>query len=392
MDLESLNLLRSPAGALALARAVELAPTDATFLSCFNRLEKSCGGALARAALQTALLRRRAAAKFSLADRMFFEREALEQSTAEPVARHRAARFAGVGLVADLCCGLGGDAVALAGRGPVLAVDRDPLRLALARLNVQAHGLTDRVAWSEADVLAADLSAAEGAFLDPDRRVGGRRQLSLDACEPPLGEVLSRLPPNLPFGAKLAPGVPLDELRRFDAEAEFVSLNGELKECALWFGPLRTAARRATLLPGGHTLWCEVGERGPVTTTINPRAYLFDPDPAILRAGLVRDLAERIGARQLDAEIAYLTGDAPTETPFARRFAVEADMPFHLRNLQAWLRERRVGRVQVMRRGSPIDPEELVRKLKLRGDEARTLVLTRVQGRPWALVVRAYGA
>jgi hypothetical protein len=204
MNLENLESLQTSAGQAALARAMELAPDESTFLSCFNRLSKSYPDDLARSALETALLRRRAREKFALADRMFFTREALEQSTGELVARHRARRFADFGLVGDFCCGVGGDAIALAGRGPIIAVDRDPLRLRLARLNLEVHGLAEKAEFLLADVLVDALPEVEAVFVDPDRRVVGRRRLSINECQPSLEALLPRLRSNLPAAVKLA--------------------------------------------------------------------------------------------------------------------------------------------------------------------------------------------
>jgi hypothetical protein len=386
MDLEGLERLFQPDGAAALEEAVRLEPDEPSYLSCHNRLSRRYPGVIARAALETALLRRRAAGKFTRAQRMYFCREALEQASGEPAARHRAGRFAGLGRVADLCCGLGGDAIALAGRGPVLAVDLDPLRLRLCELNLTVYEVRERARLVAADVLKVDLAGVEAVFVDPDRRVEGRRQLSLAACRPALSDVLARLPAGLGVAAKLAPGVPWTELTPLGGEAEFVSVAGELKECVLWRGPFRTAARRATLLPSGATLTAEAPAPSPGCGP--PTRFLYDPDPAVVRAGLVTDLAVRLDARQLDPHIAYLSSEQRIETPFARVHTVEDAMPFHLGRLRDHLRQRRVGQVQVQRRGSPVDPDELVRKLRLAGDERRTLILTQVQGRPWVLIAR----
>jgi hypothetical protein len=384
LNLDDLERLMTPAGRAALAEADALGPDEKTFLGHFGRLSKRHEPATARAALATAILRRRAAAKFSRAAEMFFEREALEQSSGEAVARHRARRMigAGVGRVADLCCGLGGDAIALSERAEVVAVDLDPLRLRLCELNLGAYGRRARLI--EADALAVDLSAVDAVFVDPDRRVG-RRQVLTSACQPPLDELWRRLPAGVPACAKLAPGVPWAEVAALGGEAEFVSLAGELKECALWLGPYRSAARRATVLPSGACLAAD--EPAPSPGCAAPGRYLYDPDPAVIRAGLVTDLARSLGAWQLDDQIAYLSGDAVLQTPFARTYLIEESLPFHLGRLRDLLRARGVGSVSVQRRGSAVEPEELVRKLKLRGDGSRTLVLTRLQGRPWALVV-----
>src|SRR5262249_19534539 len=133
MDEVTFRALLTPAGQEVLARAAALRPTEAGFLAAFETLRKRHPPALAKAALETVLLRKKARAKFALADRMYFTREALEQASGAAVSRHRAGRFAAYPAVLDLCCGIGADTIALAAAGcRVTAVDSDPLRLAMA--------------------------------------------------------------------------------------------------------------------------------------------------------------------------------------------------------------------------------------------------------------------
>jgi SAM-dependent methyltransferase len=385
MDLPTLRELLAPAGRAALADAAALAPTEAGFLGAFEKLRKRHPPALAKAALETVLLRHKARARFSTADRMYFTREALEQASGEVVSRYRAGRFGSYPAVLDLCCGIGADAIQLALAGcRVEAVDSDPLRLATAEANAAACGVGDRIRFHEADVLAAPLPAADAAFADPSRREGRRRFLDPDRYQPPLGDLLARLPPRFPVGVKIAPGVAWSDLGRFDAEVEFVSAGGELKECVLWFGPLRTAARRATVLPGAESLSAEAAADDPPPS--EPRGYVFDPDPAVIRAGLTGLLAAQLGAAAVDWGVALLTGPAPVRSPFAACYRVEHAAPFHLGKLRDYLRERRVGRVTALKRASELDVDEVTRKLKLDGPEHRVVILTRSGGRPWVIV------
>jgi SAM-dependent methyltransferase len=391
MDLATFHDLLAPAGQAALAAAVALAPTEQSFLADFRRLSKQFPADLARAALETAALRAKARAKFTRADAMYFTREALGQATGEAVARYRAGRFAGFPLVGDFCCGLGGDTVALAEQAPVVAVDADPLRLALAAANAAAYGVRERVTFCSGDLLAMPLPDVPAAFLDPDRRAGGRRHVAPRHYRPPPDAVRARLPADFPLGVKVAPAVARDELAAYDAEVELISLGGELKECVLWFGPLRTAARRATVLLVGATLTSRERERPEDQTSVahapgSPRQFLYDPDPAVTRAGLIAELAEQLGADQLDPELAFLTSDTLTATPFARAYRIEEALPFQAKRLAALLRARGVGTVTVLKRGSAVDPAALVRQLKLKGEKHRVVVLTRVAGEPYALV------
>jgi SAM-dependent methyltransferase len=380
MDLTSFRQLLTPAGEAALAEAAALAPTEAGFLASFGALRKRHPEVLARAALEAAILRAKARAKFSAADRMFFTREALEQATGEVVARHRAARLAPFGTVADLCCGIGGDALALAAAGAsVLAVDSDPLRVALAEANAAALGVADRVRCVVGDARTVSLPEVRAAFADSARRAGGRRYLDPEDYSPPLSAIRGRFPADFPLAVKAAPGVSWSGLRAAEAEVEFVSLAGELKECVLWFAPLRTVARRATVLPSGDSLIAEVPQEPRPVEPVG--AFLYDPDPAVTRAGLVHDLAERLDASPIDDQVQVLTSAGHTATPFATAFAVEHAAPFHARFLRDYLRQRRVGRVTVIKRGSPADADDLLPRLKLGGPGHRTVFLARADGR-----------
>jgi len=394
MELDSVNLLRSADGQQALQDAEALQPREADFLRNFTLLRRAYSPDLARVALETAILRREAAGKFSQAGRMFFTRQALEQASGETIAAYRAQRYQGFERLADLACSIGADSLALAQHAPTLGVDLDPLRLQMARLNLETLQ-PGRAVFVQADLTAAlpiSASSHSGLFFDPARREGERRIYSVNAYHPPLSIIQNWLPRFPALGVKISPGVDLGELHDYPAEIEFISMNGELKEAVLWFGPLRSAGRRATLLPGGTSLSAGTPDRlGDDQETERPlpvgepRAYLYEPDAAVLRAGLVRLLGAQIEAVQLDPDIAYLTADQAHATPFARRWAVEVWFPFQLKRLRAALRERGVSRVTVKKRGSPIGPEKLIGDLRLPQDasgQGRVLFLTHLRGKP----------
>jgi hypothetical protein len=385
VNLKSFELLLSPSGRSALTAAAALSPTESTFLGCFDRLRKHFPPELAKAALETSILRAKAAGKFSRAAEMFFTREALEQSSGEPVARHRAERFRPYGTVGDFCCGIGGDAIGLAATGVrVVAVDRDPLRLRMAECNIAANGLSGQATFVLRDLLTDPIPEVEAAFADPGRRTGDRRVLRLADYQPPPSAVLARLSNGTAVAFKLAPAIAWEELNPFGGEVEFVSLGGELKECVLWLGRLATTRRRATVLPGGASLAADTTDPPPPLS--GPRQFLFDPDPSVTRAGLVTNLGNRLAANMLDPELAFLTSDQGTPTPFATCYEIEAAMPFQVGRLAEALKARGVGRVTVVKRGSAIPPDELVKKWKLTGNEHRIVILTRSAGRPIGMI------
>ena len=375
-----------------MQEAARLLPREADFLRHFDSLSRTFPAELARAALEVAILRREAVSKFPAAEWMYFTRAALEQATAYEVAAYRARRYTGYRRLLDLGCSIGGDTLALAGIAPTIGVDLNPVRVGMARANLAALGLGDRTNFIQADLtspLPFSADSDTGVFFDPARRSGEQRIFSVRDYQPPLSVLEDWLPGYPATGVKISPGVRLDEVTRYSAEIEFISLRGELKEAALWFGPLRTARRRATLLPDGQSLYAVEDPRDSLTMLplSPPRRFLYEPDPAILRAGLVQTLGEQLDAAQLDPDIAYLTTDQRIETPFARSWQVEAWFPFGLKRLRAALRQRSVTDVVVKKRGSPLQPEALIREMRLKprernGPVERVIFLTHLRGQP----------
>ncbi len=388
MKLEDFRSLLSPLGQRALESAAAMEPREEDFLADLQMLAKRYPRELARSALETAILRREARAKFPQADQMYFTREALEQASSWKVSSHRSERYKGFARLLDLGCSIGGDTIALSKVAPTMGMDHDSLRLAMAQANTNALNL-------HVDFIRADLSSpfplspnpSTALFFDPARRTDGRRAFSVQEYSPPLSVIEDWLPRFPALGAKISPGVDLAELSTYNAEIEFISLNGELKEAVLWFGPLKTAERRATLLPDPHTLTAETQPELPLS---EPRAFLYEPDPAILRAGLVAAVGAQLDAAQLDREIAYLTSDSRMDTPFARVWEIEDWLPFQLKRLRTHLRERNIGKVTVKKRGSPLEPEELIQDLRLEGDEERVIVLTQMRSAPIVLICKPF--
>jgi THUMP domain-like/RNA cap guanine-N2 methyltransferase len=336
-------------------------------------------------------LRLRARVKFSRALDMYFTRAGLEQASAEVIAGHRSARYAGAEMVADLCCGIGGDLVALAAGRSALAVDADPLHLRMARANAGVYGVAAGVTAEVADVREVSLGGVagpglaergvDGVFIDPARRAGGRRLRPGDS-EPPLEWCLGLARAVPKVGIKAAPGLARQAVPA-GWELEFIAVGRDLKEAVAWSPALATAATRATVLPGGHSL--TPGQGGPVPVR-PPGAYLLDPSPAVTRAGLVTDLALLAGAWKIDEKIAFLSADIPVRTPFARTLRVIDSAPWDQRRLPARLRALDIGAADIRRRGLAGDVDSLHRRLRLAGSRRATVVMTRVRDRPWGLV------
>ncbi len=382
-DLDAFAFLLTPDGQEVLASLRDHAPGEE--LATATRLRRTLPAPVVSAAIGQAGLRRRAVPKFGEdAHRMYFTPDGVEQATRAVVAAHRADRMRSLGVrrLADLCGGIGGDAIALARAGiEVVAVDRSPLTCAVARANADALGLADRVEVRCADVADVDTGGFDAVFVDPARRGGRGRVFDPRGYSPPLAWAVAAAG-RVPHAAvKVAPGVPHDAVPP-DAEAEWVSDRGDVKEAVLWFGT-RPGGRTATLLPGGATL----AGRGLPDPPAGPvRRYLYEPDGAVIRAHLVAEAARAVDGTLIDETIAYLTSDALRPTPFATAYEITDALPFNLKRLKALLRERAVGRLTVKKRGSAVEPEEVRRRVRPRGPNAATVLLTRVGGAPSMLI------
>ncbi|MBJ7905496.1 methyltransferase domain-containing protein [Streptomyces sp. DSM 110735] len=386
-QLSSFHALRTDEGRALLDEVRGTAPADE--LAVATRLRRTHPVELVSAALGQARLRQRAAAKFGAedAERMFFTPNGVEQSTRTSVAAYRAERMRALGVtsVADLCCGIGGDALALARAGVrVLAVDRDPLTAAVARANAEALGLDDLIEVREADVTEVDTAGYDAVFVDPARRGGRGRIFDPEAYSPPLSWAVAAARTAPRAALKIAPGIPHEAVPA-EAEAEWISDAGDVKEAVLWFGTGAPGGVRATLLPGPRTL----EGRGLPDPAVRPVGrYLYEPDGAAIRAHLVAEVAEAVDGGLLDETIAYITSDTLRPTPYATAYEITDQLPFNLKKLKALLRERQVGTLTVKKRGSAVEPEELRRKVKPQGPHSATVFLTRVAGAPTMLIGR----
>jgi len=354
---------------------------------------------LVNAVLTQVRLRARAREKFGpLADRLFYTPDGLEQATRAPLAAHRARRVAervdrDAAPVADLCCGIGADLLALAGAGlPVEGVDQDPLTVAVAEANIAAAGLAGRARVRLGDATEVRTAEYAAVFCDPARR--GRHGRVFDPrAYSPAWDTVVELARTAPAGCvKAAPGLPHESIPE-GAAAEWISVDREVKETALWFGTLAegVAPRRATLLrtrpDTGEVEVTTLTGRGLAAPPVSrPLRYLYEPDGAVVRSHLVAEAAAAVDGALLDPAIAYLTSDSLVRTPLCQVYEVREVMPFSLKRLRAALRERGVGTVTIKKRGSAVDVERLRRDLRLSGPESAVVVLTRFGSRPYCLL------
>jgi hypothetical protein len=349
------------------------------------------------AALRLVEARRRGAAKFARAGRMWLDTLGVEQATAEAVARHKAKRF-GSALVVDLCAGIGGDSLAIAADpgAEVLAVDSDAGMCRRCRWNARVYAVDDRITAIQARAERFAIPTGALVHVDPDRRAGsgsGRRARArlIEDYAPGLDFLLSlSAGPAARGGAiKLSPAS--DFASHFDEpglEIELISFSGECKEATVWFGALATCGRRATRLPEGLSWTERDGSGSALVPVVAPQCWIFDPDPALLRAGLLDGFAAAHRLCRCAAGIDYLTGPSRVESPFLAAFAVEDILPLDMKTLARVVGAQQLGPLEIKTRGVSLRPETVRARLRPPGPNPATLLLLGGEGPARAVLAR----
>ena len=356
----------------ALARFVPECATASDALQVGTRLRKHYAAEQARLLGELWELRMRGATKFSQASRMFFHRRGLEQATDEKIASYKASRFAPVtGPVIDLCCGIGGDSIYLARQKEGLTVvDLDSVTARFAVANARLdHDLPIQPICK--DVRDVPLDSFAAWHIDPDRRPGERRHSDPTRCDPPLMDFL-QLPGRSGNGAiKLAPAAEVDWLLQRGVELEWIGHDRECQQLVAWFGELaqHPGKRTATWIQGDHAeSYVEASPGSGVRRSDQLLAYLFEPLPCLLAAGLDQDLAQQQELRDFTGRVAYYTSEHHPSSSWGTTFRVIEDQVFRPKLLKQRLLALGAQVGEVKKRGVPIDPALVQRQCrKVRG-------------------------
>lgn len=354
-----------------------------------KQLRKTYADNLVRAALTLSELRQRAAKKFSQADKMWFDRKGLEQSTTEHVANYKAKRFSGT--ISDYCCGIGSDAIALSHKGDLLAVDLQPAACLRTEWNAKIYQ-------TSLETITADVTAFKHrgglVHIDPDRRPhSSGKTVRVEDALPGL-DFLQTLPRFFSGGAiKLSPAGNFAG-KFLGVEHELISLSGECKEATIWFGDLAGKHEwRATALSvsENNKIIEETISGDPLEAYVEVGAikkYLYDPDPALVRSALVNQFAEENHLSRLDDAEEYLTGETLLQSQFVAPFEVLAELPNNEKEIRRWFRQSEIGQVEIKCRHIPVKIEAIRKKLPLKGNQPGVLIFARIAGRARALICR----
>ena len=397
MDRTGFLSLISPQGQALLAEVGDI-DSKADLVKIVSKLRgKGHSAELVATVLTQLKLRRRAKAKFGeFAEGMFFTEEGLEQASRLKVASIHAGRFRSAGLkhIADLGCGIGAESLVFAGLDlDVSAYELDEVTAAIATYNLARF---ENVKVEQADVTKIGLDDFDGLFIDPARRdlkdsktSINKRKYDINDFSPSFDYVIEAASKK-PTIVKLGPGLDHKDIPD-DAEAVWVSDDGDLVELTLYFGKVkRPDVKRAALLltsTGTHEITSTSTQRldAPLAEL---GKYIYEPDAAVIRSHLVGDLAIELGLNIFSNEIAYLSGDDPIVSPWLRGYEVIENLVFDRKKLKAYLREKKIGTLEIKKRGADITPEQLRRELDPKGPESATLIVTRVDGAHRVLIVK----
>ena len=377
MDRADAELLLTSEALTLLASLPPYRAADSVVQAVSALRDRGVSPEMTRVVLRQRRLRAQAKPKFGdFAARMFFTENGLQQATRLDVAAHHAARFRTLGevTVGDLGCGIGGDALALAGLGlRVVAIDRDESTAAIATYNLAPF---DNASVEQGDAESVDLSRFAALWFDPARRSNDKR-LSNPADWSPSLEWVFDVAQTIPSGIKLSPAI-AHELLPDGVEAQWVEDSGDTVECVIWTGALaRPNIARSALVLG--TVAAELTASAPdsVVEVGDIGAFVYDPSGAVIRAQLLGTLARQLGAHTIASSIAYLSSDTLVQTPFAQAFHVIDIVPLDIRAIAQYCRNAGIGTLEIKKRGVDIDPATFRTKLKLKGSRSATLIVTR---------------
>jgi len=344
--------------------------------------------ALIAIALTQAKLRKRAEAKFGeFAQRMFFTEDALEQASRLQVAALHANRFkqANITQVADLGCGIGAESLAFASLDlKVSAYEIDEVTSAIAAYNL---AIFENVEVKNEDVTKLDLTKQEALFFDPARRNSKARLFNPQDFAPNFNWVIEQAKQK-PSGIKLGPGHPHNQIPE-EAEAQWVSVEGDLVELSLWFNETkRPEVKRSALLitkDAKHEL--KTNEKEEPAPTGELGQYIHEPDNAVIRSHLINLLAEQTNTHTIDPNIAYLSSNEKEDSPWLKSYKVIKELPFDRKQLKAHIKQNDIGTLEIKKRGADITPEALRKELSPKGPNKATLIITRIGDAHKALFV-----
>lgn len=364
-------------------RRISCSPITASVAVSLRRQHEPAAAAMIMA---IAAVQQRAVEKFGPGV-WFATEKSIAQATDRVVARYKATLFGG-SPVYDLCSGIGGDAMELAQRGPVVAVDVDPQIVAMAAANLQLSSLQRGDLPSQVTAVCGDASLRSiptdaAIHIDPDRRPAGQVRVARPTdYQPTFDQVARIIGGQRPAIVKLAPAAQLDREPESAAvgrmlsssHRQWISLDGSVREQALLVG---ACVSSAGMVVGGRSavrVWPD-GRRDcfaidadqaarlseldqSLETRTEVPAFLIDIDPAIRAAGLSSSIALARQWASLGGPSGFFCSDAlPADRSLAQVFETIWSGPADVKRIKRHVRDHQLWVESVKVRGMDQDPQ-----------------------------------
>jgi hypothetical protein len=352
-----------------------------------ERVTKATSEDAARWAFTQWQLREKAKKKFELAEQMLFDRDGLEMASHERIASFHASLFDQNKTTVDGCCGIGSDLIALASSGDAVGFELDPQRADIAEWNLSVSG-------ARADIRKENsldfIGEFDQVFSDPSRRQAGSRLTEAAHFAPNPFEIVARAKPSAKVVLKLSPMLPNETLLALGETVLLVSFGRECREALCLRGFDRQPGIQALHLESGEVL---AGETAPPVTD-QPLKYIFDVDPAAMRANATGSLCATHGLMALGYAGGYLTGEREVDSPWLAPFEFIASYPFSPSRPLKLIQELPAAAydyLAVKSRVPGLDTSQLTKLLRKRGKKAaeKVVVMLYVTGKSGrALVCR----
>ena len=294
-----------------------------------------------------------------LADKLFFDEEGLRYSTPPEVAEYRAKRLKSE-VIADVSCGVGIQAIYFAMVGErVIAVEKDPVRLELAKLNAESIGVEniDFIYGDATSKKIVNRIKADTVFSDPARKPEEpiRTLKTLEPSPIKIYKIYRKVTDRIAF--ELPPQISREKIT-IDGEKEYTSLDFRLNRLALYTGALKSCEISAISLPSKERV-TDDDEKIGLEVRETPLRYIYEVDPTIVKANLLENLA---GAIKFDGYLlmegkrrTLLTSKKEYDSSFFRRYNLLDFCKFDLSEIKASLRDLGAGKVTLR---LEIDPKE----------------------------------
>jgi len=314
--------------------------------------------------------------KFPFSCKWLFTEKNAQQASDYLIASYHGTLFKDYQIIADVCCGIGSDLLYLSKKATkCYAIDINQEILDYAKYNMKTFNKGNI---EFLNIRAEDFNFySDALFIDPDRRINNKRYIKPEDLSPNFFTIEKLISKYHNVAVKMSPAFDYESSPYDKFSYDFVSVRGELKECLLKSGSLANCnnIKKAVLLP--QRLMFEQ-KNHPETDIKQIKEWILEPDPSIIRAHLINDLAYELKMDRIDPHIALLTSNNEPDEIFGKKYKVNNVFDYSLKKLNNYLKTKNIGTIDIKTKGFSESVESFRKKLKLKGNNKLQIFIVRV--------------